>query len=117
MNRIIGYNNISPRIKMVRFPKGKISLYLVDGRIIIIPSHKFPEIENLSSSQKRKYKTLAGMGLMFEALDTVFHISDFIGKDVSFEISDPTDKNHKKYAAHKSSYLKAAEPPVKYRKD
>ena len=110
MNKSIGYKNVSARIDLVRFPKGKIVLYLVDGRIIIIPLNKFPEIEKLSLAQKRKYKTLAGMGLMFEDLDTVFQISDFIGKEIS--IATP----NKKYAVKKGAPSKAAEAIVKYRK-
>jgi hypothetical protein len=112
MNKTIGYTHTTPRIEMVRFPKGKIVLHLVDGRILIIPATKFPEIEKLTLSQKRKYKTLAGMGLMFESLDTVFHISDFIGTDVSSELLSPT----KKYTPQKSTHSKAAEPIVKYGK-
>ncbi|MCE9538240.1 MAG: DUF2442 domain-containing protein [Bacteroidetes bacterium] len=116
MSKAIGYTNISPRIKAVRFPKGKIVLHLVDGRIIIIPANKFPEIEHLSAPQKRRYNTLAGMGLMFESLDTVFHITDFIGKDFSSEILGSPDKNNKKYIVKKSAQSKAAERVVKYGK-
>ena len=116
MNKAIGYNNTLPLIKKVRFPKGKIILYMVDGRIIIIPANKFKEIERLTVSQKRKHKTLAGMGLMFEDLDTIFHVSDFIGKDFTSEISGSANVRSKKYSAKKTSHSKAAEPSAKYRK-
>ena len=116
MNKTIGYNNIQPRIKTFRFLKNKIVINLIDGRIIIVPSSKFPEIEHLSPSQKHKYKTLAGMGLMFEDLDTVFHVSDFIGNDYALKISDPTKPSPKKYVRKRASHSKAAEPRTKYGK-
>ena len=116
MNKVIGYKNTQPRIKTVRFLKGKIVINLIDGRTIIIPSAKFPEIERLSPNQKRKHKTLAGMGLMFEDLDTVFHISDFIGKEVFSEISNSGRKPTKKYSQKRVSSSKTAEPQKKYLK-
>jgi hypothetical protein len=99
MNRTQGYGNISPLIKSVRFPVGKIILHLADGRVIILPSRKFPEIEHLTPAQKRKHKLLAGTGLMFDDLDTVFHVSDFLGKAVADEFSlvaEPRPKYGKK---------------------
>lgn len=87
MNKTIGYGNISPIIKSVRFPKEKIVLQLADGREVTLPVNKFPEIENLTPIQKRRHKLLAGTGLMFDDLDTVFHISDFLGKGISSDFS------------------------------
>jgi hypothetical protein len=56
------------------------------------------------------------MGLMFENLDTVFHISDFIGKDVSSELSSPAKISTKKYNAKTNTHSTAAEPIVKFDK-
>ncbi|HDY87261.1 MAG TPA: DUF2442 domain-containing protein [bacterium] len=72
------FNN-TPRIKTVKFPKGKIHLYLNDGRIIYVPISKFPEIKKLSVEQRKRCNKLAGFGLMFDDLDEVYHISDFLG--------------------------------------
>jgi hypothetical protein len=108
--------NIQPRIKTVRFPKGKIVINLLDGRTLIMPSEKFPEIERLTISQKRKYKTLAGIGLMFEDLDTVYHISDFIGKGNPSDIPIVSGKSSKIHKSDNIPVSRAAESIVKYGK-
>jgi len=103
--KISGYLHIIPVIKSVRFTKDKLAIDLADGRSLIIPLSRFPEIEKLSAAQRRKHKLLAGMGLMFDDLDTVFHVSDFIGS------SEPaySEAIYKKHSA-------VAEPKAKYGK-
>ena len=117
MNKVIGYSNALPLIKEVRFPAGKIVLTLVDGRTIILPINKFPEIEKLSAAQKRKHKTLAGMGLMFDDSDTVFHISDFLGKALSLDVSPVIKNKVKPYTTAELRTSQLAEPKVKYKKN
>ena len=115
MNKTTGYHSIEPRIKSVRFLKDKFELHLVDGRILIIPSYGFPEIEKLSPAQKRNYKTLAGIGLMFDDLDTVFHISDFIGNYFASQIPKAALKQKQKGVEKKTLHASVAEPAAKYR--
>ncbi|TAL61268.1 MAG: DUF2442 domain-containing protein [Bacteroidetes bacterium] len=98
MNKQIGYSSVTPLIKSVRFRGSKIILDLADGRMLMLPLSKFPEIERLSASQKKKYKLLAGTGLMFDDLDTVYHVSDFLGKE------------------NMSAFSMVAEPKAKYGK-
>ena len=114
MNKSIGYSNAIPLIKEVRFPEGKIVLHLYDGRIISVPIEKFPEIEKLTAAQKRKYKTLAGIGLMFNDCDSVFHISDFLGKTLSVESFPVIKKPIKSYIESPARQL--SEPKVKYKR-
>ena len=116
MNKAIGFSNTSPLIKQVSFPEGKIMLQLVDGRTITLPIHKFPEIEKLSAAQKREHKTLAGIGLMFDDCDSVFHISDFLGKTFSVDDSPLAKTKVKKYTSQKSTASQIGEPKVKYKK-
>jgi len=120
MSKPATYIHTAPRIKSVHFLKGKIVLYLKDGRTVIIPENRFPEIERLTPQQKRKHKTLAGMGLMFEAIDTVFHISDFLGNSSNDFPDTPARRSLAKagsYAvAGSSKLLPAKEPTVKYGK-
>lgn len=114
MNKSIGYSNLIPQIKSFRFPKGKIVVELTDGRTITMPDTRFPEIAKLTPTQKRKHKTLAGMGLMFDDIDTVYHISDFLGSSVvaiTFTKNKLPDTLQKKAEAGK-----AAESLVKYEK-
>ena len=114
MNKAIGYSNTIPLIKEVNFPAGKIILYLMDGRIISLPIEKFPEIAKLTTAQRRRHKTLAGMGLMFDDCDTVFHVSDFIGKVPSVDASPQLKKPVRNYSTPSARQL--AEPNAKYKK-
>ena len=97
MNKTIGYSESMPLIKAVSFPEGKIALELKDGRTVTVPVNKFPEIEKLTASQKRNHKTLAGLGLMFDDFDMLFHISDFIGKTFSVDDAPVDKKQIKRY--------------------
>ena len=73
------FSNGFPKITAVKFPKRKIQVILSDGRIILCPLNTFPEIKKLSPQQRKRYGTLAGIGLAFEDTDEVYHISDFLG--------------------------------------
>lgn len=75
----VGLLNGTPKIKKINFPKGKIQIFMNDGRIITCPLNKFPEIKKLSIRERKKYSNLAGFGIMFENSDSVYHISDFLG--------------------------------------
>lgn len=110
MSKRIGYGNTIPRIKEVTFPSGKIVLHLYDSRMITLPIDKFPAIAKLTPSQKRKYKTLAGMGLMFDDCDVVFHISDFLGQPLPLDAHPAFSKTHKNYVAGNFPPTQAAEP-------
>ena len=111
------YIHTAPRIKTVRFLKGKIILHLHDGRTVIVPENRFPEIEKLTAQQKRRHKTLAGMGLMFDAIDTVFHVSDFLGSLAGGFPDKRTSAKTSGYATNtKSKLLVAKEPAEKYGK-
>ena len=75
-------NNVSNgemRIERVKFPKGKIQLILSNGTIVVCPIKNFPEIKKLPLKERKKYGTLAGVGLAFENSDAVYHISEFLG--------------------------------------
>ena len=51
-----GIIGIHPIIKKVNFDhRGKISVYLDDGRIIIAPLKLYPSIARLTSAQRKKY--------------------------------------------------------------
>ncbi len=117
MSKQATFTHTAPIIKSVRFLKGKIILHLQDGRTVIIPENRFPEIERLTPQQKRRHKTLAGMGLMFDDSDTVFHVSDFLGSlPGNFAGRKTTAKASAYSITDKSKLLTAKEPAVKYRK-
>lgn len=66
-------------ISSVRFRGDKMYIEFNDSRIMVVPLKLYPEIEALTSEQKKKHGIMAGYGLGFQDLDKVYHISDFIG--------------------------------------
>lgn len=76
-----GLANSKPQIKNLKFPKGKIEIFLEDGRKIMTPVSLFPSISKLSLSQRRKWQILDGIGFTFNDSDEGFHISQFLGAD------------------------------------
>lgn len=75
-----GFNNIQPKIKMLKFEhRGKLSLYLEDGRVIIVPLSNFPPIRKLNYLQRKKWQILDGIGFTFQDTDELFHLSQILG--------------------------------------
>lgn len=75
-----GFADSNPHIKKLNFPKGKIEIFLKDGRIIIAPVNKFPSIKKLTSAQRKKWAILDGIGFDFQDSDELFHLYQFTGK-------------------------------------
>ena len=75
-----GLTQIQPKIKKLKFPKGKIEVYLEDGRIIVSPLKYFPSIKKLSVDQRKKWGILDGIGFDFEDCDELFHLYQILGK-------------------------------------
>ena len=93
-----------PKINSVKFQSEAFVLILKDDRRLTIPYKLFPEIGNLSPQDRKKVNLLAGFGLLFEKLDTVFHINDFLGfpkpyKEESYLniAAEPTTKYHRSH--------------------
>lgn len=81
-----GIIGISPTIKKVRFEhRGKISVYLEDGRIIIAPLKLFPSIAKLSPAQRKHYTIADGVVVIFDDADEVYHIEQFLGRPSDYE--------------------------------
>ena len=76
-----GFAFQKPLISKVSFPAGRIKVELQDGRTIISDLKRFPEIARLTPAQRRRRGLLEGHGLAFQDLDTVYHVSDFLGAD------------------------------------
>ena len=107
-----GYSDTLPKIKSLHFKGDAIELSLADGRVISAPLSKFPRIKKLSSSQRKKYHIMGGVGFDFDASDEVYHISEFLGQDNSLS---SLERKIKPYAQQKLSTL-AAEAMAEYRK-
>ena len=81
-----GVNDIKPEIKKIDFKtKGKITLYLKDGRVLLVPLEYFPAIKKLNSVQRKKYKVLDDCMIMFKEAGEVYHIEDFLGKYADYK--------------------------------
>ena len=75
----------SPHISIVEFPRGKMIVYMKDGRIITAPVSMFPPIERLALAQRKKYHIVGNIGLMFDDAQTVYHISNILGGKENYE--------------------------------
>lgn len=58
--------------------RGKITFYLSDKRIIIIPLSFFPEIKALKPSQRRKWQVGAGQNFTFEDVPEIWGLEDIL---------------------------------------
>ena len=76
--QIEGFWDVIPKIKRISFDRGKISVYLEDGRTVIVPVSKFPGIKKLDSQQRQKWY-LFGNGFSFNDSDEVYHIEQILG--------------------------------------
>lgn len=56
--------------------RGKMAVYLTDGREVIVPLTMFPEIKNLSMKQRNEWMVLDDQFFTFEHLTDVYSIKD-----------------------------------------
>ncbi|MCY7363036.1 MAG: DUF2442 domain-containing protein [Ignavibacteria bacterium] len=83
-----GIIGLSPSIDKIKFDlKGKMSIYLEDRRILIIPLSLFPSIKKLNESQRKKYYISDGQIIIFKDCDEVFHIEQFLGSESVYRYS------------------------------
>lgn len=91
-----GFADSLPSIKQIRFKLNQIELLLTDGRIIIAPLSRFPDIKKLTASQRKQHHIIAGIGFDFDDCDEVYHISEFLGTDNSSVIPAQKSKTYKR---------------------
>ncbi|MDE6479422.1 MAG: hypothetical protein K2L45_04055 [Muribaculaceae bacterium] len=58
--------------------RGKMAVYLTDGREVLVPVGLFPEIKRLSKLQREDYMILDGQFFSFEAISKIFSIKDIL---------------------------------------
>lgn len=73
-------NGISVEMEKVDFTKfkGKITIYLSDGRIILTPVGLFPDIKKLSMKQRKQYFIVEGQYLAFMHQPEMYPVTDFL---------------------------------------
>lgn len=57
----------------------KITIRLMDGRIIITPLKYFSELKKLSIDKLEKYTIVDDTTILFLHSDNIYHLRDFIG--------------------------------------
>ena len=79
MYKIEGYWDVTPKIKKVSFPiRGKMSVSLEDGRIIVVPISAFPSIKKVPINERKQYYLTAG-GVTWDSCPEVIHIEQILG--------------------------------------
>ncbi|MEE0990574.1 MAG: DUF2442 domain-containing protein [Paludibacteraceae bacterium] len=79
MYKVEGYWDVTPKIKKVSFPiRGKMSVTLEDGRIIVVPISAFPSIKKVPVSERKQYYLTAG-GVTWDSCSEVIHIEQILG--------------------------------------
>jgi hypothetical protein len=81
VKRVTKQNSEVMNLKMVKleFVKDFMKVFLIGGRVLLVPLSKFPEIKNLSSKQRNDYHISGGIALDFEDCDEVYHLNELIG--------------------------------------
>ena len=58
--------------------RGKMAVFLTDGRVVIVPLSMFPEIKQLKRKQREDYMIMDGQFFSFEALSKIFSVKDVL---------------------------------------
>lgn len=83
-----GFYDVKPIIRKITFlHKGKFDLHLEDERIISVPFQMFPDIQNLSAGQRKKWYILDDCAFSFDDCDEVYHIEQILGKYEDYKYS------------------------------
>ena len=83
-----GFFRIKPTIKKLKFEqRGKMSIYLHDGRIVIVPVSSFPSIKKLKESERKHYQIIDKELFTFDKSDEIFHIEQILGKENKYAYS------------------------------
>lgn len=62
--------------------RGVMTVYLSDGREVLVPVRLFPEIKKLRKSQREDYMIMDGQFFSFEAISKIFSIKDVLSYNI-----------------------------------
>ena len=80
-----GFLKVKPTIKKLGFEqRGKMSIYLKDGRIIVVPVASFPSIKKLKEMDRKRYQIIDNELFTFDKTSEVFHVEQVLGKENSY---------------------------------
>lgn len=58
--------------------RGKMAVYLTDGREVIVPISQFPEIKRLNSAQREDWMVLDDQFFTFDAISKIYSVKDVL---------------------------------------
>ena len=80
-----GFLRVKPAIKKLGFEqRGKMAIYLHDGRTIIVPVANFPSIRKLKEADRKRYQIIDKELFTFDRTNEVFHLEQVLGKESSY---------------------------------
>ena len=89
-----GVVGIRPTIKKVSFEKrGYISIYLADGRLLFAPLKLYPSIKKMDLEKRKKYFITDGQILIWDTCNEVFHLEQFLGREVDYGYSSSKQRD------------------------
>ena len=71
--------------KLLFDKRGKITVKLSDGRIVIVPIKYFPDLKRLSIKKRKKYTIVDDTTVLFAFSDLVYRLEDFIGSEANWK--------------------------------
>lgn len=81
-----GLIGIKPLIKKLSWETPKaFSVYLIDGRIITVPTKFFPSIKKIKPIDRKNYQILNGNMFTWLSCPEVFHIEQILGKEEEYQ--------------------------------
>jgi Protein of unknown function (DUF2442) len=76
-----GFINIQPTIKKISFNvRGKISVELNDGRIILAPLSQLPSAKKLSVAERKHWQIIDGNMFTWTNCNEVYHLEQILGR-------------------------------------
>lgn len=58
--------------------RGKMAVYLTDGREVLVPISLFPDIKRLSCAQRKDWMILDNQFFTFDAISKIYSIKDVL---------------------------------------
>ena len=80
MTTILSTSAIALSISKIVFSNDdQLTLYLSNGRTVLVPLDKFPPIAELTSKERQDFEIIDGKYLSFLAMDEVYSLGELIG--------------------------------------
>ena len=58
--------------------RGKMAVYLTDGREVLVPISLFPEIKRLNRAQRKDWMVLDDQFFTFDAISRIYSVKDVL---------------------------------------